>query len=550
MSVTLLASRLLHEVDPSNPDSAIHHLNDHAQEHGTKDALKSVASSAPAIDWHALAPELTLAAVAILILVIDLFLKRKTSWKTSNVATIGLLASLIPVVTLAIDGTNRELFGGAYVVDNYALALKAFFIVGAYICVLIGADYIREGDYFQSEFWFLLTTSVLGMSALASSRDLITIFVAIETVTIPTFVMAGWRRRDTKSNEAAIKYYLIGVMSSAIMLFGMSYVVGLTGSTMLSEIQTYFTQDNIPAIAYIAVIFTLVGFAFKISAVPFHQWTPDVYEGAPTPVTAFLSVLSKAAGIVGLTILLQFGFFGADEVYKPILVLMVVASLIVGNFTALKQNNVVRMLAYSAIAQGGFIILPLALLGDGPGVPLESAIQATLIYLVVYLIANLGAFACVIAIARRTRSATLDSYNGLGKKEPFLAVSFSIFLFSLAGIPPLAGWFAKFVMFRAALDASNATGTVLAVIAVISSVVAFVYYAGVAKRMWLEEPGENTEAKSAAQESGGLLVTTGSGVSTTPALKIAIGLCAILSVVLGVLPGILGEIGELITSIS
>lgn len=512
--------------------------------------ITAVAQSAPIIDWAAIAPEIVLASFAILILVVDLFLKKTTSWKTSNLAAIGLLASLIPVVFLAVDGTNRSLFGGSFVVDNYALAFKAFFIVGAYIAVLIGADYIREGDYFQSEFWFLLMTSVLGMSVLASSRDLISIFVALETVSIPTFVMAGWRRRDLKSNEAAMKYYLVGVMSSAVMLYGMSFIVGFSGSTMLSDINAYFAGGNTPALASVAIILTLIGFAFKISVVPFHQWAPDTYEGAPTPVTAFLSVLSKAAGFVGMTILLWYAFLPAHEIWMPVIYAMVVASLVVGNFTALKSNNIVRMLAYSSIAQGGFILLPLTFLGSKGVEQNSSIIQATVIYLIIYLLANFGAFACVIGIARRTRSGALDTFNGLGQREPFLAICLSVFLFSLAGIPPFAGWFAKFVMFRSALDVGTTEAVVMAVIAGVASVVAFVYYAGVVKRMWLEEPGELKEVEEETREGGGLLIKTGTSVSTSPALKLAILICLVGTVVIGVLPGIVGKIGELVTVFS
>ncbi len=507
----------------------------------------AIAQKAPLIDWHALAPEITLASVAILVLIFDLFLKKSSSWRSSNLAAIGILVAMIPVITLAIDGTNRSLFGGAYVVDNFALAFKAFFLVGAYLVVLIGADYIREGDYFQSEFWFLLLVSVLGMSAIASSRDLISIFVSLETITIPTFVMAGWARRDLKSNEAAMKFYLIGVMSSAVMLYGMSFIAGMSGSTLLSDIEQYFSQSDVPVLASVAIILTIVGFAFKISAVPFHQWVPDTYEGAPTPVTAYLSVLSKAGGFVGLIILLQYAFLPDSNIWKVVVYAMVVASLIVGNFTALKQTNIVRMLSYSAIAQGGFILLPLTFLGSDVAQVRESALQATIIYLSIYLLANIGAFACVIAVAKRTSSGDIDSYKGLGRREPFLAICMSIFLFSLAGVPPLAGWFAKFVMFRSVLDAGTMDAVVLGVIAVVASVVAFAYYANVVKKMWLEEPGPLEEVSKQAQSHGGLLVKPRGAISTTPAVKLAILICAIGTVVLGVLPGIVAKIGELIT---
>ena len=508
-----------------------------------------LAVNSPAIDWHAFAPEVVIAIGAIVILIADLFLKKRSSWKTSNIAALTFLAALIPVVTLALDGANRSMFGGAYIVDNQALAFKAFFLIGAYISVLLAGDYIREGDYFQAEFWFLLTMSVLGMTSIASARDFISLFVALETVTIPTFVMAAWRKRDVKSNEAGIKYYLIGVMSSAIMLYGISFIVGFAGSTKFSDVQTYFAGNNIPTLAHLAVIFTVIGFAFKISAVPFHQWAPDAYEGAPTPVTAFLSVLSKGAGFVGLLAIGQYAFLNENKYWMPILLVMVVGSLVVGNFTALKQTNIVRMLAYSSIAQGGFILLPVALLGVQKSGQLDAAVQSTYIYLAIYLFANLGAFASVIAISRRIKSGETSMYNGLGRREPFLAVTLSIFLFSLAGVPPLAGWFAKFVMFKAALEVNSVASVTLAAVAAVSSVVAFTYYAGIIKRMWLEEPAELAVAEE-TQASGGLLVAKRSSVVITPALRVAIILCSTVTIVLGVYPGAISKIGELITSIS
>ena len=315
-----------------------------------------------------------------------------------------MLAALIPVITLAFDGTRRELFGGAFVVDNYALALMGFFLVVAYVSLLMSADYIGEGDYYQGEFYFLLLTSVLGMIVMASARDLISIFVALETITIPTFILAGWRKHDESSNEAAIKYFLIGVLSTAIMLYGMSLVYGETGSTLLSGINAYVSapgRETTPLFA-VAIFLTLGGFAFKVSAVPFHFWTPDTYQGAPTPVTAFLSVASKAGGFVAMLSIVAFGFFQSPDSWQPTLWILAAASMIYGNLVALRQTNIVRMLAYSSIAQGGFILVPLAVAGDNQAA--IASFEAVVIYILIYGAMNLGAFAVVIAVARRTRS--------------------------------------------------------------------------------------------------------------------------------------------------
>ena len=484
----------------------------------------------PTVDFHAFAPEIILSVTILIVLLADLVWPERSRLLSSRIASIGVLAALIPVITLAADGANREMFGGAYVVDNYALALKAFFLVVAYVSLLVAVDYIGEGDYYQGEFYFLLLTSVLGMLVMASARDLITIFVALETITIPTFVLAGWRKHDEGSNEAAIKYFLIGVLSTAVMLYGMSIIYGETnGSTLLRDISAYIRDNPTTPLFAVAIFLTIGGFAFKVSAVPFHFWTPDTYEGAPTPVTAFLSVASKAGGFVALLTIVAYGFFPSQDSWEPALWVLAAASMIYGNLVALRQTNIVRMLAYSSIAQGGFILVPLAVAGDGGAA--RASFEAVVIYLLIYGAMNLGAFAVVIAVARRTRSAEIDSYSGLGEVSPGLAVTMTIFLFSLAGIPPFAGWFAKFVMFRAVFSADTPSAVVLGVIAAVMSVVAFFYYAKVARRMWFHAPSPEL-ASSSAQ-------------AVPPALTVAIGLSVAVVVVIGVYPQFFARVGEL-----
>ena len=482
----------------------------------------------PHVDFHAIAPELVLTATILVVLIADLIWPDRSRFASSRIASIGVLAALIPVITLAADGTDRVMFGGAFVVDAYALAFQGFFLVVAYVVLLMASDYISDGDYYQAEFYFLMLTSVLGMMAMASARDLISIFVALETITIPTFVLAGWRKNDSKSNEAAIKYYLFGVLSSAVMLYGMSFIFGLSGSTLLHDIGRYASRPNLPPLFAVAIFLTLVGFAFKISAVPFHFWAPDTYEGAPTPVTAFLSVASKAGGFVAILSLVYFGFFGTQTAWQPVLWALAAASMTLGNLTALRQTNIVRMLAYSSIAQGGFILAPLAVAASGNAA--RSAFEAVVIYLLIYGAMNLGAFGVVIAVARRTRSGEIASYSGLGQTAPVLALLMSGFLFSLAGIPPLAGWFAKFVMFRAIFNAGTAAAYTLGVIAAVNSVIALFYYAGVARRMWFRDPSEAGVEQVPAR--------------TPPALGIALTISAAVVVVIGVYPQLFARIGE------
>ena len=483
----------------------------------------------PTLDYHALAPLIILTVAIIVVLLADLVWPDRSRFTSSRIASVGVLAALVPVITLAADGSTRVMFDGAFVVDPYAIAFYGFFLVVAYVSLLVATDYISDGDYYQGEFYFLLLTSVLGMLAMASARDLILIFVALETITIPTFVLAGWRKHDERSNEAMIKYFLIGVLSTAIMLYGMSLVFGETGTTLLSGPTGIFEflEDNPgSSLLAVAIFMTIAGFGFKVSAVPFHFWTPDTYEGAPTPVTAFLSVASKAGGFVALLTIIRFGFFPSQDSWEPVLWVLAAASMIFGNLVALRQTNIVRMLAYSSIAQGGFILVPLAVAGDGDAA--RSSFEAVLIYIFIYAAMNLGAFACVIAVARRTRSAEIDTYAGLGETSPSLAITMSIFLFSLAGIPPFAGWFAKFVLFRSVLDANTAPAVVLGVVAAVTSVIAFFYYARVARKMWFDAPAEGTTR-----------------TVVPAALTVAIGISTVVVVVVGVYPQVFARIGEL-----
>jgi NADH-quinone oxidoreductase subunit N len=491
----------------------------------------------PAFDWHAFAPDLVLIATMIVVLVADLVLPDRESWRTSSITAVGLLGALIPIATLAHSGHERSLFAGAYVVGHYALALKAFFIVACYITVLLSVDYIGEGDYYNGEFYFLLLVATFGMSIMSGARDLITLFVALETISIPTFVLAAFRKHDRSSNEAGVKYYLIGVLSSALMLYGFSLIYGVTGATRLSDISAYMSQHGTVPLVAVAIFLSLVGFAFKVSAVPFHFWAPDTYEGAPTPVTAFLSVASKAGGFVALINIIYFGFLtssghGADS-WWPVLWVLAALSMTIGNLSALRQTNIVRMLAYSSIAQGGFMLVPFAAAGiagaNGHVDKANAAMSAVVIYLLIYGAMNLGAFAVVIAVARRTRSAEISSYDGLFQSAPTLAVVMGIFLASLAGIPFFAGWFAKFVMFRSIIDAGTGWAIALGIIAAVNSVIAFFYYARPIRAMIFHEP--------TAEDRTPIVVPQ--------ALVAAIALTSAIVVVVGIYPQLFARVGQL-----
>ncbi|MFN3257196.1 MAG: NADH-quinone oxidoreductase subunit N [Ilumatobacter sp.] len=495
-------------------------------------ALSSVLAqaewTAPPIDWHAIAPELILVVGINLVLFIDLNLSESKKWTMATLSGFVMLAAFIPVVTLALDdGPARELFDGRYVIDDYALVLKALFLLTAYVVILMSQNELEEGNYYQGEFYVLMLCSVLGMVMMTSARDLISIFVALELLSIPAYMMAAWRKRSSKSNEAGVKYYLLGVFASGIMLFGMSYLFGVTGSTKLTEIGAVLSAGDLNGLAVVGVAFVLVGFAFKVSAVPFHTWAPDTYEGAPTPVTAFLSVASKAAGFVALVTLVYVAFPGADDIYGPMIWVMAALTMTVGNVIALRQTNIVRMLAYSSVSQGGFILMPLAFAGDPDAS--GSALNAVVVYLLVYAFMNLGAFAVVIAVSRKTRSGEISSFGGLFGYAPGMAVAMTVFMASLAGIPPLGGWFAKFNAFKAVLDAGSSAAYVLACIAAVNTVIAAAYYFKVLRTVWVDDAPDGDT----------------SPINTPQPIIAALGITVIGTIVVGVLPGLLARFGEL-----
>jgi NADH-quinone oxidoreductase subunit N len=482
----------------------------------------------PTIDWHALAPEIILVIGINVVLLIDLSLDDSKKWAIATVTGFVTLAAFIPIVTLALIGDDsRSMFGGRYVVDEYALVLKGLFLLTAYVVILMSQNELEEGGYYQGEFYVLLLCSVLGMVMMTSARDLVSIFIALELLSIPAYMLAAWRKRDVKSNEAGVKYYLLGVFASAILLYGMSLLFGTSGSTLLTDIGASLSDGNLIALEVVGVVFVLCGFAFKISAVPFHSWAPDTYEGAPTPVTAFFSVASKAAGFVAIMTMIFLAFPGADGVYEPLLWVLSALTMTVGNVLALRQTNIVRMLAYSSVSQGGFILMPLAFAGNPASS--GSALNAVVVYLLVYSVMNLGAFSVVIAVSRKTRSGDISSFGGLFGYAPGLAVAMTIFFASLAGIPPLAGWFAKFNSFKSVLDAGTTPAYVLASIAAVNTVIAAAYYMRVLRAVWMDEAPDGDV----------------SPVRPPSSIVAALVLTAVGTIVLGVLPNLVARFGNL-----
>jgi NADH-quinone oxidoreductase subunit N len=487
---------------------------------------------APYFDYAALAPEIVLTAVIVVVLLVDLIVDETHKYRVTQLAGFGVLASAAPIVFLAangISGRPRSMFGGAYVVDVFSLVLKALFLGTGYVILLMSTNYIEEGDYHEGEFSFLVLCSLLGMVVMASSRDLISIFIALELLSIPAYLLAGWRKRDLKSNEASLKYYLLGVLATGVMLYGMSLIFGATGTTLLTGISAKLhVASNMEPLVVVGIFFIVVGFAFKVSAVPFHFWAPDTYEGAPTPITAFLSVASKTAGFVALLELIYVGFLGRHDVWEPLFWILAALTMTVGNLIALRQTNMVRMLAYSSIAQAGYILVPFAVAGDNIQTQ-HSALTASIVYLMLYSAMNLGAFAVVIAVARKTRSGEIASYGGLFNYAPILTLMMTVFIFSLAGVPPLGGWFAKFIVFRTVLDSGTPAAIVLGVIVAINSVIALYYYANIARQMWMSPVPDEDHTP----------------IRVPASLATSIGLCAVVVVALGVYPQIFARLGDL-----
>lgn len=436
-------------------------------------------------------PELALCATILGILVADLALRRHPARVRTLVllGILGIAASALECFHLPQgDGSA---FSGMISVDGFALFFKGLFLSAALLGVLFGAlsEEVPRSRY--GEYLLLLFTLTLGMSLLAAARNLLMIYLSIELVSLPSYVLAGFRRGDRKASEAALKYVIYGGAASGLMLYGFSLLYGLAGTLDLAGM-----CRSITSIAYrgpgshlavsAAVLLSLVGFGYKVAAVPFHAWAPDVYEGAPTPFTAFLSVGPKAAGMAALLRFFLVGFgeptWGAGEFpWRAVVGVLAVATMTLGNLVAIVQDNVKRLLAYSSIAQAGYILMAVAV-----GTP--DARHAVMLYLAIYLLMNMGAFLAVMAVRSRTGSESILDYRGLGARSPYLAVTLGVFLFSLTGLPPLAGFIGKFYLFAAVIRTEIPFFWAVAVIGVVNSAISLYYYARILKAMYLEKP--------------------------------------------------------------
>ncbi len=463
----------------------------------------------PEISWLAVLPTLIVTSTGIAILIADIW---TTEPDREGLGWIGILGLLVAAVASALLWTSQEsAFGGTYALDRYALFFNVLFCLATVLTLLLSMDYLPIAGIRFGEYYALTVFAAAGMVMMAAGTDLIILFLGLEVMSIAVYPLAGMLRRDPRSNEAALKYFLLGAFASGFLLFGIALLYGACSTTRLEPIAQQWPAlaGSARGLAHAGLALLLVGFGFKIAAVPFHGWAPDVYEGAPTSVTAFMAVAVKAAAFAALArVFLALGAGGVD--WSSLFWVLAALTMTVGNVVAIAQSNIKRMLAYSSIAHAGYLLV-------GIVAGRESGGAAVLYYLLVYALMNLGAFAVVIALGRRgDPKDTLDDYRGVSTEHPFLAASMTVFMFSLAGIPTLAGFTGKFYLFSAAVE-SGYVG--LALVGVINSVLSMYYYIGIPVRMYMT-PGSSSAA----------------GLADRPCLLATVLLTLVGTIALGIFP--------------
>lgn len=431
----------------------------------------------------AILPEIALLLLVAVIFVVDLLVSEERRGVLASITAGGLLLTLALTVLFSRPGASPELlWGGMLRHDWLAFIFKIIFLVGSLLTTLFSIGW--EPVWRKGEFYVLLLTSTIGMTLMAAAGDLVMLFLAIETTSIPLYVMAGFMTRDDKSNEAGFKYLLFGAMMTAVMLYGFSLLYGFAGTSGIYELAAGISAGAVPPVVLVgAALLVLVGFGFKVSMAPLHFWVPDVYEGAPTPVTAFLSTASKAAGFAALTRVMLAAFPAIDLEWTTIVAIGAALSMTLGNLIALSQTNIKRLLAYSSIAHAGYALL-------GVAAASELGVASVVYYFLVYVVTNMAAFGAVIVVYRVTGSDQIADYAGLHRREPMLALVLLLAFLSLAGVPPMGGFFAKVLVFAAAVEAGLVW---LAVLGVLNAIVGLYYYLIVLKVIYVGESKE--EAK-------------------------------------------------------
>ncbi len=460
-------------------------------------------------DLSTLLPEMMLVLWASALLLLDATaLKARRGW-TAFLAVLGLAVAL--GLALAQGGGLGAAFGGMVVSDGFATFLEALLAVSGILGVVLAYDYLERQGLARGEYYVLLLFSVAGMMLMAKAADLLVMFLALELFSIPLYVLSGFARPKVESEEAALKYFLLGALAAAFLVYGIALTYGATGTTLISGVAEAVQKGaaNLTLLAFGGGLI-LVGLGFKIAAVPFHMWTPDVYQGAPSPVTGFMAVGAKVGGFAALLRVLVLAFPALSAQLTPILWALAALTMFLGNVVALVQKNIKRMLAYSSIAHAGYMLLAVVAYGDAA--LSQTAVAAVLFYLLAYTVTNFGAWAVVVALERSEgKGLDIADYAGLGRRRPWMALAMTVFMLSFAGMPPTVGFIGKFYLFRVAVEAGYIG---LAVIGVLTSVISVYYYMRVVTTMYMKEGTPET--------------------STEGWLNLGMALTAIATVVLGV----------------
>jgi len=482
------------------------------------------------IQVQAFLPELWLVGTAFLVLIADL-VQKSTATKTlvKAIAVIGVIGALLSLFCVAgcgscpvnaccpMDGVPQA-FGGFLKTDGLAVFFKFIILMATLLTLLISFRYFKANPtHYLTEFIAVLLFSAAGASALTSAQEIITLYVALETLTISSYLLASFMKKDKESNEAGMKYLLLGAFSSALLLFGFSYLYGFTGTTVISEIGKSLASQASSPLLTLAVIMIIAGLAFKISLAPFHMWTPDVYEGAPTPITAYLSVASKTAGFAAFVRLFWVGLSvpALQPTWIGLFAVLAVLSIILGNLEALPQRNIKRLMAYSSIAQAGYISTGFLVGG-------QLGLTAVLFYIFVYLFANMGVFLAIAIVQAKTGSDQIEDYAGMWKRSPLIGIVLLVGLLSLAGVPPFAGFAGKWYLFGSAISKGYIW---IALIGMVFSVVSLYYYLQVARQALFPEPKDSSPIEMNWVERLVLiicvLITITLGFWPTPVMQLA-----------------------------
>ena len=434
-------------------------------------------------DAIAILPEMVLAILSMALLMFGAFRKGDQSDTASTAAMISL--AVAAVLVLWSGGGRQEAFAGAIVVDSFARLMKLLVLFGSAVTIGLSMDFMKRDGSRRFEYPVLVLLATTGMMMMISANNLIALYMGLELQSLALYVVAAINRDSARASEAGLKYFVLGALSSGMLLYGASLIYGFTGSTSFPEIATALQASGATLGVVFGLVFIIAGLAFKVSAVPFHMWTPDVYEGAPTPVTAFFAAAPKVAAMALFTRVMVSPFAHVVPQWQQILVFVAIASMALGAFAAIGQSNIKRLLAYSSIGHMGF-----ALVGLAAGT--QEGVQGVVIYMLIYMIMTLGTFACVIAMRRHGHQVEeISDLAGLGRNNPALGFVLAMLMFSLAGIPPLAGFFAKYFVFLAAVKSGL---YVMAVLGVVASVVGAYYYLRIVKIMYFDEPAEAFDA--------------------------------------------------------